>query len=104
MSVADDLRAVQASAATLTELPTAVTLKNGVVVAAVPGVATVNDTVLGTGESIVGDERTLRFHAEDVPGLKAGDPLTWNGKSWRVKHPQLLANGGLIKVFLLEVL
>ena len=100
MSTRDDLRNILASAATLTDLPTAVILASGAVVEAFPGLATVNDTVLGAPGSINGDERTLRFVAADVLGLKGRDLLVWNGKSWRVKHPQLLANGAVVKAFL----
>jgi hypothetical protein len=101
--VSDDLRAMLESAASLTDLPTAVTLKTGVVVEALPGVATLNDQVLGAGGEISGDERTLRFVAEDVPGIRAGDPLGWDSKSWKVKHVQRMANGSFAKTFLQEV-
>jgi hypothetical protein len=104
MTIAPDLRAMVAMSAALTGLPTAVTLAGGTVVQALPGVASVQDSVLGTGAEISGTERTLRFAAEDVPGLKAGDTLTWNGKTWKVKFPQQLAGGALIKAFLQEVL
>lgn len=104
MTIAADLRSMVAMSAALTGLPTAVTLAGGTVVQAMPGVATLNDAILGTGGEISGTERTLRFVAEDVPGLKAGATLTWNGKAWRVKHVQLLACGAAVKAFLQEVL
>lgn len=103
MSIADDLRAMAASASSLDGSSPYVTLKSGAVVEARPGVASVNDTVLGTPGAINGDERTLTILAIDAPGIKAGDPLTWADKAWKVKHPQLLANGALVKVYLQEV-
>jgi hypothetical protein len=104
MTLQDDIRGMIDSAATLTGTPTTVTLKSGVDVEAFSGVATINDTLLGTPVAINGDEKTLRFVAADVPGIKAGDPLTWNSKLWKVKHPLSMANGSLTKVFLQEAL
>ena len=104
MGLADDIRSMIASTAGLTGQPTAVTLPGGTVVQALPGVASVQDSVLGTGAEVSGTERTLRFAGEDVPSLKAGDTVTWNSKNWKVKYAQLLASGALVKAFLQEVL
>jgi hypothetical protein len=103
MSVSHDLRAMNASAALLMGVPRVATLQSGAMVEVVPGWASANDTVLGTPGTINGDERTLSFIGEDAQGLKAGSPLTWNDKAWKVKHPQILANGALVKVFLQEM-
>jgi hypothetical protein len=101
MTLADDLRSMLDSSADLCPGPKAVTLKSGAIVQALPGIASREDVAMG-GETINGTERTLRFATEDVPGLKAGDPLTWNSKRWVVIYPQLIGNGSLTKVFLQE--
>lgn len=103
MPMPDDIRRMTSSAAGLMGVSTAVTLASGRVVDALPGLATINDTALGAPGQINGDERTLRFVAVDVPGLQAGDLLTWDGKAWKIKHPHIMGAGALIKAFLQEV-
>lgn len=103
MSIQGDLRHMIRYGAALTGRPSAVTLSNGHVVDALPGMADADDTLLGTGTEITGTERTLRFLTADTDGLvKNGASLTWNGTAYRVKHTQLLASGLVTKVFLRE--
>jgi len=101
VSLEHDVRSMIASSAALIGQPTAVTLKSGAVVQALPGTATREDVALGGG-TISGQERTLRFVTADAQGLKAGDPLTWNGQNYAVLYPTFLADGLVLKVFLQE--
>lgn len=105
MALADDLRQMMANSSGLCPGPGSVTLQSGATVQATPGVATLEDTVMGGG-TINGDEKTLLFVVADLGAdrPKAGDSLTWNGLAWRVRYPQILANGALLKVFLQESL
>jgi hypothetical protein len=105
MGLSEDVRSMLTSIGDLTGDPTSVTIvKTGVTVFGLPGVATVNDTVLGSSVAINGDEKTLRFTSVDVDDLRSGDLLAWAMKTWKVKHLQLMGNGTLTKAFLQEVL
>jgi hypothetical protein len=98
-----DIRAMISGIRDITGLPGEVYLSDGTVVQGGPGVATVNDTLLGSAVAINGDEKILRFATTDVPGLRSGQTLTWNSKVWKVKHLQVMGGGALTKAFLQEV-
>ena len=104
MPLATDIKSILTQSASLLGTLTTAIYGN-LIVGCFAGVATQNDTILGvSGVQINGNEKTLRFSAEDVPGIIAGSPITWNGQNWRVKHVQLQAMGSIVKVFLVEAL
>ena len=77
-----------------------VTLASGTGVTGVPGVASVEDTVVGENVT-AGRTRTLRFASADVPDLQpTRDTLTWNSQLWRVVHIQLSGGGSVTRAFL----
>lgn len=99
MPLTHDIRQMITDAAALQGVTANVTLADGRVVSALPGVTSVQDTLLGI-DAITGTQQTLRFAAEDVPGLRAEDVLTWRGRTWTVKHILVLGNGSMVKAFL----
>jgi|GEM_PF-5269848 hypothetical protein len=77
-----------------------VTLASGLVVKGIPGVASVEDTVVCENVT-AGRTRTLRFASADVPDLQpTRDTLTWNGQPWLVVHVQLAGAGNVTRAFL----
>ncbi len=102
MALPADIQAILTSGSVLLGVASQVTLATGEAVSAYPGVATLNDTGLGSGQLINGTEKTLRFLAEKVPGLITGSKLRWNQQNWVVMHTQLTGQGLIKRVFLLE--
>lgn len=103
MTIQSDLVKILGSAVAIQRSDATVTLSDGTVAYGLPGVATIEDALLAASGSINGMEKTLKFSAADVPGLKAGDSLTWAGQAWRAKYVHLIANGFVAKVYLQEV-
>jgi len=74
-------------------------LPGGATVAAIPGMASSQDS-LG-GESIVaGRTRTLRFVTADVPAMVEGSLLTWASQAWRVNAIHYLEEGYALQAFI----
>ena len=75
-----------------------VTLAGGAVVLAVPGVASVQDS-LG-GEAIIsGRTRSLTFITADAGAVTEGSLMTWAGQSWRVNVTRYLDEGFRLQAF-----
>jgi len=100
MALADDLRQCMRDVAQLgLSLPLEATLESGLTVACTPGVASSEDALTGKA-SVAGKDFVLRVASADVPGIKSGQALVWNQKTWIANHIELTALGEQTRVFL----
>ena len=80
-------------------LPTAVILPSGVVVQAVVGLASVDESLIH--ENIVaGLTRKLTMSTSQIGNLKTQANVIWNGQTWGVTQTSLEGNGVATVAFL----
>lgn len=59
-----------------------------------------DDALLGTADSVTGQELILKVLVSDCPDLKNRTPIAFNGKNYRVKSMRLIGAGTIARVFL----
>ena len=85
--------------AALAEIGDPVTLPGGGIAYGFPSIATTDDSL--DGDSIVpGKTKVLRFATADVPGLAAGNNVTWKATNYRVVKVSLAGMGNVTRIFL----
>ena len=63
---------------------------------------TSDDALIGTSDSITGQDLVLKYYVSDCPELAPRTPITLSGKNYKVKSLRLISAGLIGRIFLEE--